>query len=41
MHEECLNISQVDRIWANELFGENSDTMLDNARRMLEYLASR
>lgn len=34
-------IRRVDRIWANELFGENSDTMLDNARRMLEYLAKR
>ena len=34
-------IRKVDRIWANELFGENADNILENARRMLEYLVNR
>lgn len=34
-------IREVDRIWANELFGENADEILNTARRMLEYLANR
>lgn len=34
-------IREVDRIWANELFGEDAEEMLDSARRMLEYLANR
>ena len=43
---EFLNLStpeirEVDRIWANELFGENAEETLSVARRMLEYLANR
>lgn len=34
-------IRDVDRIWANELFGEDADEILNTARRMLEYLANR
>lgn len=34
-------IREVDRIWANELFGEDSDAVLENTRKMLEYLANR
>ena len=34
-------IREVDRIWANELFSENAEEMLNTARRMLEYLANR
>lgn len=34
-------IRKVDQIWANELFGENADNILENARRMLEYLVNR
>lgn len=34
-------IREVDRIWANELFGENANEILNTARRMLEYLANR
>ncbi len=32
---------KVDRIWANALFGEDSEEVLATARRMLEYLANR
>ena len=43
---EFLNLSipeirAVDRIWANELFGENAEEILNTAKRMLEYLANR
>lgn len=34
-------IREVDRIWANALFGEDSEEVLATARRMLEYLANR
>ena len=34
-------IREVDRIWANELFGEEAEEILNTARRMLEYLANR
>lgn len=34
-------IREVDRIWGNELFGENAEELLNNARRMLEYLVKR
>ena len=34
-------IREVDRIWANELFRENAEELLNSARRMLEYLANR
>lgn len=34
-------IRKIDRIWANELFGENAEAILNTARRMLEYLANR
>lgn len=34
-------IRAVDRIWANELFGEDAEETLNTARRMLEYLANR
>ena len=34
-------IRDVDRIWANELFGEDADEILNTARRMLESLANR
>lgn len=34
-------IREVDRIWANELFGENAQNLLQEADRMLEYLANR
>lgn len=32
-------VRDVDRIWANELFGANANTMLDEAVRILTYLA--
>ena len=34
-------IRKVDRIWADELFGENGEDVLNRARRMLEYLVNR
>ena len=34
-------IREVDRIWANELFGEEAEDILNTAKRMLEYLANR
>ena len=32
-------IREIDRIWAKELFGKDADTILDEAVRLLEYLA--
>ena len=32
-------IRNVDRIWAEELFGANANLMLDEATRILAYLA--
>lgn len=32
-------IRNVDRIWADELFGANANLMLDEATRILTYLA--
>lgn len=32
-------VREVDKIWANELFGENANAMLDEAVRILTYLA--
>ena len=34
-------IRSVDRIWANELFGENAESILQTARRKLQYLVNR
>lgn len=34
-------IREVDRIWANELFGQDAEDILSEARKMLEYLANR
>lgn len=34
-------IREVDRIWANELFEEEAENILNIARKMLEYLANR
>ena len=32
-------IRKIDRMWAKELFGNDADTILDEAVRLLEYLA--
>ncbi len=34
-------IRTIDRIWANELFGNNAEELLDIARKLLQYLANR
>ncbi len=34
-------IREVDRIWASELFGEDADSMLEQAKRLLAFIAGR
>nr|WP_297174753.1 BpuSI family type II restriction endonuclease [uncultured Agathobaculum sp.] len=34
-------VRQVDRIWANALFGERADEVINRAKRLLKYLANR
>lgn len=34
-------IREIDRVWANELFGEDADSMLEKAKRLLAFIASR
>lgn len=37
---QAPEIREVDRIWAGELFGDRAEETLDEARRLLEYLAN-